>query len=104
MWAKYTTNTPLATEALLGFRYILTNRENAKGYEAIGEGDGIKYYRNQYALPVLFPVNDFENFDLDELNDFQLLNQIWASIKLDARRYILLQIPLAIPPTMVRTS
>lgn len=80
MWAKYTTNTPLATEALLGFRYILTNRENAKGYEAIGEGDGIKYYRNQYALPVLFPVNDFENFDLDELNDFQLLNQIWASI------------------------
>lgn len=25
-------------------------------------------------------LNDFENFDLDELNDFQLLNQIWASI------------------------
>lgn len=80
MWGKYTSNLPIATEALLGFKYILTDTDNAKGYETIGNNGDIEFLKNQYALPVLFPVSNLENFDLNGLNDFELLNQIWRSI------------------------
>lgn len=80
MWGKYTSNLPFATESLLGFKYILTDKDNAKGYQVIGNNGDIEFLKNQYALPVLFPVNNLENFDLNGLNDFELMNQIWCSI------------------------
>ena len=80
MWATYTTNLPVATESLLGFKYVLANTDNAKGYEIIGKSGDITYFKNQYALPILFPVNNLENYNLNELNDFDLLNKMWKSI------------------------
>lgn len=80
MQAKYNTNLPVATESLLGLKYILTDTINGKDYEVIGNCETITYYKNQYALPVLFASSSIENFSMDELDDFDILNTIWKSI------------------------
>mgnify|MGYP004519642581 FL=1 len=80
MWAAYTPNLPVATEALLGLKYVLTDTENGKGYERVGGYEDISYLKNPYALPVLFPVDRIENYDLYEIRNFTLLNKMWRSI------------------------
>ncbi len=85
-YAKYTSDLPAATEALLGLKYILTTQPNSKDYAQIGNSGELIYYQNPNALPVLFPVATLDNSDFSELNDFELLNSIWRSInRLDAK-------------------
>lgn len=80
MAASYNTNLPIATESLLGLKYILTNTINGKNYKSLGSYNDITYYKNQYALPILFASEVIDNFSMDGMSDFDILNTIWKSI------------------------
>ena len=80
MHARYNTNLPIATESLLGIKYILTNTINGKDYEQLGNYNDITYYRNPYALPIIFGSNSIDNFSLEDMSDFDILNTIWKSM------------------------
>lgn len=80
MRAEYNTNLPIATESLLGLKYILTNAINGKGYESLGHYNDITYYKNQYTLPIIFGGTNIDNFSLENMSDFDILNAIWKSI------------------------
>lgn len=79
-WGEcYTTNLPEATEALLGLKYILSDTLNEKDYICIGSSGDIGFYRNSFALPILFPAETIEVSTRDR-NDFDMMNTIWRSI------------------------
>ncbi len=80
MWGAYTTNLPFATESLLGLKYVITDSINGKDYKEINSFDGVTLYKNQSAFPILFPVDHLGNFNIENINDFELLNIIWESI------------------------
>ena len=80
MWGQYTTDLPSAFESLFGFKYILTDTINGKAYTKLASYDELDCYKNQYALPVIFPVYSFNEKITEETDGFLRLNSIWQSI------------------------
>ena len=80
MWGRYTSNMPEASESLLGLKYLLTDSINAKDYEYLDTSGNFHIYKNNNALPVLFPSDSLADIDKNKLNSFELLNEIWKSI------------------------
>lgn len=80
LWSKYTPEMSIASESILGFKYLLTNCINSKDYQTIGNYNDITYYKNNYALPILFPVSTINDFDIENLNGFDVINSIYKSI------------------------
>lgn len=80
MWAQYTPNVPMSTESLLGLKYILSSDINHKDYDVVGAYGGTTYYRNKYAMPIIFPASTIQNVNLEIDKNFDLMNKIWKSI------------------------
>ncbi len=78
--AIYTQHLPESTECLLGLKYIITDALNDKDYSHIGDVASYGIYKNDNALPILFPVEELSNVDLDKVNNFELQNANWSSI------------------------
>ena len=78
-WSYYTTNIPEASESLLGIKYVLTDSLNSKDYVNIGASHDLQFYRNPYALPILFPAKVL-GAEIDGMDDFALQNELWKSI------------------------
>ena len=78
-WSRYTTDMPEASESLFGIKYLLTDTLHSKNYEKIGSYEETGFYRNPWALPVLFPSGT-SGVNPEEMNSFDLLNKIWKSI------------------------
>lgn len=75
----YTNNMPEASESLFGMKYILTDKLDGKNYVSIGSSGETKFYKNSYALPILFPSETL-SINTEGLNNFELQNTIWKSI------------------------
>lgn len=82
-WAHYTGKSPVATESLLGVRYVLseepldTDREK---YTLVGVTEkNLSVYRNPYALPLIMASGSISNGIFDKEGcDFQ--NACWRSL------------------------
>ncbi len=78
----YSEGIPEATDALLGLKYILSERDLAeeKGYEKMAEIDGMGLYQNPNALPISILIDsEAGKLELGE-NLFDNLNNIWKSM------------------------
>jgi len=92
-WAAYTSGSTAEADALLGVRYLLTQKESPKtdGYELLTTQGGIQIYENPDALPLAF-LSMPELSDLsttDATDTFALHNDIWQCLTGDKRPILL---------------
>ena len=78
-WCAYDGNSPLASQSLLGIRYVVSEAE-ISSREAVPEmaPSGHYIYRNPEALSVIFPVNGTDN-SIPEI-PFENINGYYSSI------------------------
>ncbi len=94
-WGRYTGDNPVATEALLGIRYLMSFYSVGQGreaYEPVGKTDGIYIYENPYALPLLMASKTIQP-QIQE-KGFFLQNACWSSLVGDGRGKIFHQAPV----------
>lgn len=81
--AAYDDNVPLATDALLGLKYVVTDESfKSEFYPAIGmaEASGLLVLQNDRALPLLFPGETLSETDVDSTKPFDVINDYWNSV------------------------
>lgn len=75
----YTAQVPRSTDDLLGYQYLLSNHEIfGKDFLSLGKQGNEYVYKNDDALPLLFPVNALID-EGDDLNDFEFQNTLFDS-------------------------
>ncbi|MEE3486941.1 MAG: YfhO family protein [Bulleidia sp.] len=79
VWSYYNGNMSMSSESLLGMKYILTRNLKGKDYAEIGNSDDVRFYRNPYALPLVFPAEMQQDVP-EDMNPYEMQNMIWTSI------------------------
>lgn len=79
VWSYYDGNMSMASESLLGMKYILTRVLRGKDYTEVGNLDDVRFYRNPYALPLVFPAEIQQDIP-EDMNPYAMQNTIWTSI------------------------
>lgn len=80
-WAHYNSGTTYSNDSLLSVKYLLTSEDLSIGYENIVDVNGIKLYKNMYALPLGVVVSEkVYQSDLQEFSWFSNQNSIWKSL------------------------
>ncbi|SJZ57566.1 YfhO family protein [Anaerorhabdus furcosa] len=80
-WAHYNSGTTYSNDSLLSVKYLLTGEDLSIGYENIVDVNGIKLYKNMYALPLGVVVSEkVYQSDLQEFSWFSNQNSIWKSL------------------------
>ncbi len=89
-WNIYREGVPAAADALLGIKYMLSERdlEEEKDYIRKVDIDGLALYESPYALPIGMVIdNGIMNVSIaEEKNIFSNLNEVWGGISGDGRR------------------
>ena len=80
-WAYYNRGSTFAMDTLLGVKYVLSYEPIGTAYTLLDTVGDVQIYRNDYALPIGFMVDEAAlNYSLDEWQKFELQNHIWQSI------------------------
>lgn len=80
-WAYYNNGSTCSVDSFLGIKYLLSKNGINKPYEHLYDSNGIKIFRNPYALPLAMLVSDnIKNVNLKSNNLFELQNNIFKSI------------------------
>ena len=94
-WARYVTDSPASTDALLGIRYLMTPysvSQDRREYGFVGKTETICVYENPYALPILMASKELQ----PEIREKGMLlqNECWSSLVGDSHREIFVSAPL----------
>ncbi len=80
-WAYYNQGSTISVDSLFGVKYLLTKEPSIKPYEFLEKTGDILVYRNPYALPLGFMVNEaVTGVSMSDENLFALQNSIWRSM------------------------
>lgn len=70
------------TTDVLGIKYIISSRSNMNllgNYELLHKNDSGVLYKNEYALPLAFPVNDTSD-DIGQYPEYERLNYLFKAL------------------------
>ena len=80
LFGKYSVHAPRSTDDLLGFRYILSNKEiTNKSFKLIERDDRTYYYENTDALPLFFLTGRLMDEEESCENAFEYQNKLYHS-------------------------
>ena len=79
-WTRYK-GTTMLTDAILGIKYIISEKTINNVYEPIHSENGLTVYKNQYALPIAFVADDnYIDIKLDSTDPFINQNLLLSAL------------------------